>query len=86
MKFLVISKWKPEANPELRKRMKAWKPESGVEYVLEPHRMIGRCKGCFIVEGDDPTQMIQGMAGWDDLVEYEVIPIYPSKKAVELTK
>jgi hypothetical protein len=83
MKFLVISKWKPESNSELRKRMKAWTPAPETKYILEPHRMIGRCKGCFVVEGDDPEQMVQGMAQWEDLVEYEVIPIYPSKKSAK---
>lgn len=86
MKYLVLTKWKPEANPELRKRMKAWQPEPQTNYILEPHQMIGRCQGCFIVENPDPESMIKSMSGWNDLVKYEVIPIFPSKKAVELTK
>jgi hypothetical protein len=76
LKYLVISKWKPESNPELGKRMKKWRAyqkEEPCDYVLEPHRMIGRCNGFFIVEGDDHLR--KEVAFCSDLVEYEVIPI-----------
>ena len=90
MKYLVISKWKPEANPELRKRMREWQPEEDANYLLEPHRVIGRCMSCFIIDGgeekEDWESMIKGMAKWEDLVEYEILPIYSSKESSKLLK
>jgi hypothetical protein len=81
-KYLVISKWKPQATPELRIRMREWKvqqQEKPSKYVIEPHRMIGRCKGFYIVEGDE--RLREEVAIWDDLLEYEVIPIISTRES-----
>jgi hypothetical protein len=39
---------------------------------------------CFqLMECDDPALLQQWVAGWQDLVEFEFVPVVPSKRTVE---
>jgi hypothetical protein len=39
---------------------------------------------CFqLMECDDPSLLQQWVAGWHDLVEFEFVPVVPSKRTVE---
>ena len=39
-----------------------------------------------VMECDDPRKLQEWILGWNDLMEYEIVPVVPSKEVQELMK
>jgi hypothetical protein len=56
---------------------------SGLRYVESwiDERTLGRCFQ--LMETDDPSLLDEWIAGWSDLVDFEVVPVISSAEAAE---
>ena len=84
MLFMVIERFKNRDAVAVYRRYREqgrMMPE-GLKYVdswVEPD--FGRCFQ--LMESDDPRLFQQWTAHWQDLVEFEVVPVVTSKEAAE---
>lgn len=84
MLFMVIERFKNRDALAVYRRYRErgrMTPE-GLKYVeswVEPD--FNRCFQ--LMECDDPKLFQQWIAHWQDLVEFEVVPVVPSKEAAE---
>jgi hypothetical protein len=84
MLYMVIERFRNrDAVPVYRRfRDKGRMTPEGLEYVSS--WVDTRLERCFqIMETADPELMSEWIARWDDLVDFEVVPIMSSKDAVE---
>jgi len=85
MLFMVIENFRDgDAVPVYRRfRDKGRLAPDGVNYIASwVTEDLGRCFQ--IMECDDPSLLAQWMARWEDLVEFEVIPVVTSAEASRL--
>ena len=81
MLYMVIEHFKDGAAIYARFRERGRMAPEGLTYVaswVEPN--LDRCFQ--IMECDDPSLLEQWMARWEDLTEFEVIPVMTSAEAV----
>ena len=84
MLFMVIERFKNQDAVAVYRRYRErgrMMPE-GLKYVdswVEPG--FARCFQ--LMESDDPQLFSQWMANWEDLVEFEIIPVVTSQEAAE---
>jgi len=84
MLFMVIERFKNGAAAAVyqRYREQGRMMPDGLEYIdswVEPD--LGRCFQ--LMQCDDPGLFQQWTAHWEDLVEFEIIPVLTSKEAAE---
>ena len=85
MLYMVIEHFKPGMAPEVYRRARErgrMMPE-GLAYVaswVEPG--FARCFQ--VMETDDPALLQQWIAAWEDLVDFEVVPVITSAQAAEI--
>lgn len=82
MLFMVIEHFRPSQAPEVYRRFRdhgRMAPE-GVQYVsswVDLH-----FQRCFqVMEADNEGSLRQWTANWDDLIEFEIIPVRTSPEA-----
>ncbi|HYW73366.1 MAG TPA: DUF3303 family protein [Pyrinomonadaceae bacterium] len=84
MLFMVIERYKDDVAEAVYRRFREhgrMMPE-GLEYIdswVEPN--YDRCFQ--LMSADDPSLFQQWISHWDDLVNFEVIPVITSKEAAE---
>jgi hypothetical protein len=84
MLFMVIEQFKNRDAKTIYSRLAEWgrqMPE-GLKYIdswVEPN--FDRCFQ--LMETDDLRQFQQWIAAWSDLVEFEIVPVVPSKDTRE---
>ena len=85
MLFMVIEHFRPGQAPEVYRRFRErgrMAPE-GLRYVASWVDMD--FKRCFqVMETQDETLFRQWTANWDDLVDFEIVPVRTSAEAVEV--
>ncbi len=84
MLYMVIERFKNrDAAPVYRRfRDEGRLTPEGLEYVSS--WVDTRLERCFqIMETADPNLMSEWTAKWDDIVDFEIVPIMPSQDAVE---
>jgi hypothetical protein len=82
MLFMVIEHFRPGRAPEVYRRFRerGRMAPDGLQYVsswvdLEFHR-------CFqVMEADDETALRQWTVNWEDLIDFEVVPVRTSAQA-----
>jgi hypothetical protein len=82
MLFMVIEHFRPGRAPEVYRRFRerGRMAPDGLQYVsswvdLEFHR-------CFqVMETDDETALRQWTVNWEDLIDFEVVPVRTSAQA-----
>ncbi len=85
MLYMVIERFKDDGAPPVYRRFR----EQG-RMMPEGLRYVESWTGvdfdrCFqLMEADDPRLFEEWTARWQDLVEFEVIPVLPSKEAAEV--
>jgi len=84
MLYMVIEHFRPGGAPAVyqRARERGRLMPDGVRYVsswVEPD--FGRCFQ--VMEADDSSLLRQWTDAWEDLVEFEVIPVITSAEAAE---
>ncbi len=85
MLFMVIERFKNSNSKEVYRRFqeKGRMMPEGLRYIdswIEAG--FGRCFQ--LMECDDPRLFQKWILHWQDLVEFEVIPVVPSKETTEL--
>jgi hypothetical protein len=82
MLFMVIEHFRPGRAPEVYRRFRErgrMAPE-GLRYVASWVDMD--FKRCFqVMEADDAALFAQWTANWDDLVDFEIVPVRTSAEA-----
>lgn len=84
MLYMVIERFKnQDAVPVYRRfRDQGRMTPEGLEYISSWVDM--RLERCFqIMETADPKLMIEWIAHWSDIVEFEVVPVMPSADALQ---
>ena len=82
MLYMVVERFRPGRAPAVyrRAREQGRMMPPGLQYVaswVEPD--FGRCFQ--VMECDDPALLDAWMARWDDLVDFEVLPVVTSAEA-----
>ncbi len=87
MIFMVIEHFRPGSAPEVYRRFRErgrMAPE-GLRYVASWADMD--YKRCFqVMETDDEALIKQWTANWDDLVDFEIVPVRTSAEAAAAIK
>ena len=82
MLFMVIEHFRPGRAPEVYRRFRErgrMAPE-GLRYVASWVDL--ECKRCFqVMETDNEALFKQWTANWDDLVDFEIVPVRTSAEA-----
>lgn len=82
MLYMVIERYRPGAAEEVYRRFRArgrMAPE-GLRYLSS--WVDFRFDRCFqVMETDDPSLIDAWTAHWDDLVEFEIVPVRTSSEA-----
>jgi len=81
MLYVMVYSWEKEKRDEIIKRRleKGTMLPSGVK-ILGEWTTIGRNEGFMVIEADDPKLVVQGLLGWNDLVDYDVNPVLDTEK------
>jgi hypothetical protein len=85
MQYLIIENFRDgDARPVYRRfRDQGRMAPAGIQYVAS--WVTEDLRRCFqIMECDDPSLLTQWMARWEDLVDFEVIPVVTSAEATAL--
>ena len=85
MLFMVIEKFKNGTAPAIygRSREKGRMLPDGLRYI--DSWVEANLERCFqIMECDDPRLFQQWVLRWQDLIEFEIVPVVPSKQAAEV--
>jgi hypothetical protein len=85
MLFMVVERFKDRDPAPIYRRLResGRSMPDGLRYVdswieVNFHR-------CFqLIEGDDPRLLMQWVLQWRDLIEFEIVPVSPSKEVREL--
>jgi hypothetical protein len=84
MLFMVIERFKNRDAKAVYRRFREqgrMAPE-GLKYVGS--WIEANCDRCFqLMECDDPRLLQQWVTHWQDLIEFEFVPVVPSKETVE---
>jgi hypothetical protein len=84
MLYMVVERFKNrEAVPVYRRfRERGRMMPDGLRYVSS--WVETNWDRCFqLMECDDPALFAEWIARWDDLIDFEVVPVVPSSEAVE---
>ena len=85
MTFMVIERFRDGRAPEVYRRFRErgrMAPE-GVRYVDSWVDL--KFERCFqVMEADDEALLRQWTANWDDLVDFEIVPVRTSAEAAQL--
>lgn len=87
MLYMVIERFREGAGPEVYKRFREhgrMMPD-GLNYVaswIEPD--FSRCFQ--VMEWDDPSLFAEWTSKWDDLMEFEAIPVISSTEAQDIMR
>ena len=85
MLYMVIEHFKDGVAPEVYRRFRErgrMAPE-GLRYVESWVDLAFR--RCFqVMECDDPRLLAAWIANWQDIVEFEVVPVLPSREAATI--
>lgn len=82
MLYMVVERFKPGQAPEVyrRARERGRMMPPGLSYVSSwVETDFGRCFQ--VMECDDPELLRQWTAAWEDLVDFEVVPVITSAEA-----
>lgn len=83
MLFMVLERFREGRAPEVYRRFRErgrMAPE-GVRYVTSWVDL--NFERCFqVMEADDERQLREWTANWDDLVDFEIVPVRTSNEAV----
>ncbi len=85
MLFMVIERFKNRNSKEVYRRFqeKGRMMPEGLKYI--DSWIEASFERCFqLMECDDPRLFQEWILQWQDLVEFEVIPVVPSKETTEL--
>jgi hypothetical protein len=83
--FMVVERFTPVAAVEIYRRVREQGRSlpDGLRYIDSWVR--ADLRGCYqLMECDDPVLLQEWIASWDDLSEFEVIPVAPSRSTQEL--
>ncbi len=80
--YMVVEHFKDAAAVYRRFRDRGRMAPEGLVYVTS--WIDEKIERCFqLMETNDPNLLIQWMANWNDLVDFEVFPVIGSKEAAE---
>jgi Domain of unknown function (DUF3303) len=87
MNYMVIERFRPEAAPEIYRRLgeKGRMMPAGLEYLSS---WIDRdFKTCWqLMRTDDPALFTDWTKNWNDLMEFEIVPVYTSAEAAQIAQ
>jgi len=82
MLFMVIEHYRPGRAPEIyrRFRQRGRMAPAGLRYVASWVDL--KCERCFqVMETDEEALLGQWTANWDDLIDFEIVPVRSSAEA-----
>jgi hypothetical protein len=83
--FMVVERFTPVAAAEIYRRVReeGRSIPAGLRYVDSWVR--ADLRGCYqLMECEDPVRLQDWIASWDELAEFEVVPVTPSSSTQEL--
>jgi len=84
MQFMIIERYRPGKEKEIYRRFeeKGRMLPEGLVYINSWINETVTC--CYqLMETDAPGKIGEWMSQWDDLVDFEVVPVIPSARAKE---
>ena len=82
MLFMVIERFRPHSVEPIYQRLaeRGRLMPAGLRYV--DSWVQADLRGCYqLMECDDPALLQQWIAGWNDLMEFEIVPVTTSESA-----
>jgi hypothetical protein len=86
MRYLVIERYVRGARPVYERVARQGRTlPAGLDYIDSwvDAECLGRCFQ--LMETDDPSLFDRWTANWDDLVDFEIVPVISSSEAAERT-